>query len=98
MIARINFGVNQIAERAGYDKMTTILDLHLRDGRTLSARADFAKGSPSDPMSWEEVAVKFEDCARFVNWPAAKTKSIVAVVAELEEVRDIRKLTELCSK
>jgi hypothetical protein len=36
MIARINFGVNQIAERAGYDKMTTILDLHLRDGRTLS--------------------------------------------------------------
>ena len=46
MIARINFGVNEIAEKAGYDKMTTILDLHLRDGRTLSARADFAKGSP----------------------------------------------------
>jgi len=33
-----------------------------------------------------------------VNWPAAKTKSIVAMVAELEEVRNIRKLTELCSK
>ena len=49
MIARIHFGVNEVAEKAGYDKMTTILDLHLRDGRTLSARADFAKGSPANP-------------------------------------------------
>jgi 2-methylcitrate dehydratase PrpD len=98
MIARIHFGVNEVAEKAGYDKMTTILDLHLSDGRTLSARSYFAKGSPSDPMSWDEVAAKFEDCARFANWPAAKTKSIVAMVAKLEEVQDIRKLTELCSR
>ena len=95
MIARINFGVNEIAEKAGYDKMTTILDLHLRDGRTLSTRADFAKGSPEDPMSFEEVKTKFDDCARFAKWPAAKTKAIMAMVEKLEELPDIRKLTQL---
>jgi len=95
MIARINFGVNEIAEKAGYDKMTTILDLHLRDGRTLSTRADFAKGSPEDPMSFEEVKAKFDDCARFAKWPAAKTKAIMAMVEKLEELPDIRKLTQL---
>jgi hypothetical protein len=26
--------------------MTTILEVHLQDGRTISGRADFAKGSP----------------------------------------------------
>jgi 2-methylcitrate dehydratase PrpD len=95
MIARINFGVNEIAEKAGYDKMTTILDLHLRDGRTLSTRADFAKGSPEDPMSFEEVKTKFDDCARFAKWPAAKTKAIMAMVEKLEDLPDIRKLTQL---
>ena len=96
MIARINFGVNEIAERAGYDKMTTILDLHLRDGRTISGRADFAKGSPADPMSWTDVVDKFEDCALYAKWARAKTESIVSIIQKLEEVPEITKLTQFC--
>src|SRR5262245_6671697 len=45
MIARVHFGVHPAAEAAGYNKMTTILDIHLKDGRTVSGRADFGKGS-----------------------------------------------------
>jgi len=63
MIQRVRSGVHPDAEKAGYDKMTSILDLHLKDGRTISGRADFAEGSPSDPMSFDEVAAKFQDCA-----------------------------------
>jgi 2-methylcitrate dehydratase PrpD len=48
MIERVHFGVNEEAERAGYNKMTSILDIHLKDGRTISGRTDFAKGSPAD--------------------------------------------------
>ena len=96
MIARVDFGVNEIAEKAGYDKMTTILTLHLKDGRTLTGRADFAKGSPQNPMSWDEVIAKFQDCAKFAKWPAAKADAIVATIAKLEDLADVRTLTHLC--
>src|SRR5260370_10243958 len=42
MVGRVRFGVHPEAERAGYNKMTSILAIHLRDGRTISGRADFA--------------------------------------------------------
>lgn len=95
MIQRVRFGVNAEAEKAGYDKMTSILEIHMKDGRTISGRADYAKGNPADPMSFDEVAAKFDDCARFAKWPAAKTASIIANVRKLEDLRDVRTLTAL---
>jgi 2-methylcitrate dehydratase PrpD len=98
MIRQIHFGVNPVAEAAGYDKMTTIIDVHMKDGRTISGRADFAKGSPANPMSLDEVATKFADCARAANWPENKSKAIVAMVKRLEDLKDVRELTALCAK
>jgi len=95
LIQRIKFGVNAEAEKAGYDKMTSILTIHMKDGRTISGRADFAKGSPADPMSFDDVAAKFEDCAKFAKWPAAKASQIIAYVRKLEDLPDIRTLTAL---
>jgi 2-methylcitrate dehydratase PrpD len=95
MIARIHFGVNPVAEAAGYNKMTTILDIRLRDGRTISGRADFAKGSPANPMTYQEVADKFLDCAAFARWPREKANRVVDTVGKLETVLDIRTLTAL---
>src|SRR5207302_10981662 len=42
MIKRVNFYVDPEAEAAGYDKMTSILKIHLKDGRVIPGRADFA--------------------------------------------------------
>lgn len=98
MIRRIHFGVNSVAEAAGYNKMTTILDIRLKDGRTVSGRADFAKGSPARPMSYDEVAMKFLDCASFAKWPVSKARSIVEFVRKLENLPDVRGLTALCSR
>jgi 2-methylcitrate dehydratase PrpD len=97
MVERIHLGVDPEAERSGNNRMTTILALKLKDGRTISGRADFAKGSPQDPMSFEEVADKFHDCAAFAGWPAARSRTIVATVRELEDLADIRALTLLCA-
>lgn len=97
MIERVNFGVHPEAEAAGYNKMTTILTLHLKDGRTLNGRADFGKGSPANPMTYDEVADKFLDCASFAKFPADKAKKIVEMVRGLEDVSDVRALTALCS-
>jgi 2-methylcitrate dehydratase PrpD len=98
MIGRVRFYVDDEAERAGYDKMTTILKIRLKDGRTISGRADFGKGSPINPMSYDEVAEKFMGCAAFAEWPSSKASQVIDLVRKLEGVSDIRKLTALCSK
>jgi 2-methylcitrate dehydratase PrpD len=97
MIQRIHFYTDPEAEKAGYDKMTTILRIHLKDGRVIAGRADFGKGSPSNPMSYDEVAEKFLGCAEFAQWPIASAKKIVELVRQLEDLEDMRALTELCS-
>ncbi|HMG20891.1 MAG TPA: hypothetical protein VK607_06220, partial [Kofleriaceae bacterium] len=93
MIKRINFYVDPEAERAGLDKMTSIVRIHRKDGKVLSGRAEFAKGSPSNPMSYDEVADKFRGCAEFAKWPAAKTEAVIAAVKTLETAPDVSKLT-----
>jgi 2-methylcitrate dehydratase PrpD len=97
MIERIHVSVHPEAEKAGLNRMTTIIDVRLRGGRTVSGKADFAKGSPRIPMSYDEVAEKFRDCATYAKWPAEKAKSIVAAVRKLEEIPNIRSLTALCT-
>jgi 2-methylcitrate dehydratase PrpD len=95
MIERIRFYVDPEAEKAGYDKMTTILKNTLKDGRTISGRADFGNGSPSDPMSYDEVAEKFRGCVAFAEWPNSKANQVIDLVRKLEDVSDVRTLTTL---
>src|SRR5579884_2943106 len=97
MIERVHFGVHPEAEAAGYDKMTTIIDIHPKDGRVISGRADFGKGSPADPMNYEEVAEKFRGCAEQARWPSAKSEAIIDAVRKLEDVPNVRALTTLLS-
>jgi len=93
MIAKVDFGVHPEAEAAGYDKMTTILEITLTDGRVIRDRADFGKGSPAIPMSYDEVVDKFRECAAYSRWPKNKAEQVVTLVRTLEEVRDVRALT-----
>jgi len=95
MLGRVSFHVHPEAERAGFDKMTSILEIHLRDGRVLSGRADFAKGSPSNPMSFGEVADKFRGCAEFARWPRGKTDAVVELVTALERTPDVSRLVAM---
>jgi 2-methylcitrate dehydratase PrpD len=98
MIGRVRFGVSPVAEAAGYNKMTTLLDIRLQNGRTLSGRADFAKGSPAIPMTYEEAAEKFLDCAAFAKWPRDPARATIEQVRKLETMPDIRALTAKLSR
>jgi len=93
MIERVNFTVHPEAEAAGYAKMTTIIDIHLRDGRTISGRADFGKGSPADPLSYDGVAEKFRGCAEFAQWPDEKTEKIISLVQRVDTLEALSGLT-----
>ena len=97
MIEKIDFHVHPEAEAAGYEKMTTIIDIELAGGRTISGRADFGKGSPANPMTDEELAGKFRECAAWGGLPKPNAEKIVDLVFGLEKVRNIRDLTRLLS-
>jgi 2-methylcitrate dehydratase PrpD len=97
MIPKINFYVDSEAESAGFDKMTSLLKIHLKDGRMLTGRADFGKGSPSNPMTFDEAATKFRGCAEYAAWPAHKAENVITVVRDLDSVQDTNALTSLLS-
>jgi 2-methylcitrate dehydratase PrpD len=97
MIAKVNFYVDPEAESAGFDKMESLLKIHLKDGSVITGRADFAKGSPANPMSFDETAMKFRGCAEFAEWPRAKTEKIIALIKTLEALPDMSALTPLLS-
>jgi 2-methylcitrate dehydratase PrpD len=95
MMKKIEFCVHPVAEAAGYEKMTTIIDIELIDGRIVSGRADFGKGSPANPMSDDEVADKFRECAAWGVLPAANIEKVIDTVFHLEKLKSTRELTRL---
>lgn len=95
MIEKVDFGVHPEAEAAGYDKMTTIIDVELANGRTVAGRADFGKGSPVNPMTDAELEAKFHECAAWGNLPRERAQRVAELVWRLEDLSDVRTLTEL---
>jgi 2-methylcitrate dehydratase PrpD len=95
MMKKVDFHVNAEADAAGFHRMTSIVDIALADGRQLHGRADFGKGSPANPMSWAEVAEKFRGCIAFAGLPRAQGEDVIAMVADLPSLSDIRRLTAL---
>jgi len=98
VIEKVDFGVHPEAEAAGYEKMTTIIDIELADGRKIGGRADFGKGSPANPMSDDELATKFRECAAWGKLPKASADKVVDRVFSLEKLKSIRELTRLLAK
>ena len=98
MIGKIDYGVHPVAEAAGYEKMTTIIDIELTDGRKISGRADFGKGSPANPMSDDELANKFRECAAWGKLPKASAEQVIDLVFGLDKVKNICALTKLLVK
>jgi len=98
MIEKVLFSVHPLAEAAGYEKMTTIIDIELTDGRVISGRADFGKGSPANPMSDEELADKFRECAAWGGLSKPNAEKVVDLVFALEKLKSVRELTRLLSR
>ena len=94
----MDFGVHTEAEAAGFEKMTTIIDIELADGRKISGRADFGKGSPTNPMSDSELSDKFRECAAWGKVSKANADKIVDRVFNLEKLKSIRELTRLLAR
>ncbi|HEX3243762.1 MAG TPA: MmgE/PrpD family protein [Chloroflexota bacterium] len=95
MIEKIEFGIHPDAEAAGYDKMRTIIDINLADGQVISGYADFGKGSPTNPMSDDELVEKYMGCADWARAPEATARETVDQVMSLERLGTVPDLALL---
>jgi 2-methylcitrate dehydratase PrpD len=77
----------------------SIVDVTLRDGTRLSARADRVKGHPDRPMSMDDCEKKFWSCAPYAakELPRAKLEAAVAAVRDLENLADAGEIVRLMS-
>ena len=95
MIRKVHFHVDPQAQAAGNDKMMSIIRITLKSGQVISGHSSFGKGSPANPMSYDDVADKFRGSAEFARWPTAKAERIIELVRTLETQSDMRKMTAL---
>jgi 2-methylcitrate dehydratase PrpD len=92
LMERVDFGVNAEAEAAGFDKMTTIIEVELDDGTIVKGAADFGKGSPANPMSDDELEEKFRQCAAWGGLDGARTQTLIDLVWRIEKLDDVGEL------
>jgi 2-methylcitrate dehydratase PrpD len=95
MIRKIDFGMHPEAEAAGFDKMTTIIEIALDDGRVVKGAADFGKGSPANPMSDDELAEKFRQCAAWGGVDRERIERVLDLAWRIETLADVNELTSL---
>lgn len=69
--------------------------LKMNDGNTYNCKVEHPRGEPQNPLTREEAATKFRDCAQHAHYEETATDKILSLIMKLEEVDDITGLTSL---
>ncbi len=64
----------------------------------LKTQADFGKGSPTNPMTDDELSDKFRECAAWGGLDKAKIEQVLKLVWKIEDLKDVNELTRLLRK
>jgi 2-methylcitrate dehydratase PrpD len=91
---RVEIVADSEIDRVYPERYANRVEIILRDGRRFETRVDDAKGSSERPLSLAEVAAKFRSLSAAEISPQ-QADQVIATVAKLEELKDIRVLTRL---
>jgi 2-methylcitrate dehydratase PrpD len=81
-------------EARGFDKMRSIVEVDLADGRTLAQPSDERyRGSPEKPFTRAELHEKFTDCASLILSPDRIGRAIEAIEA-VDRAKLVRDVTD----
>jgi 2-methylcitrate dehydratase PrpD len=75
------------------------LEIRMRNGQVYSNQVDNPPGSPERPMSFDDVAKKFRDCASYParKLPKKRIERTIELIGQLEEMRDVGEIMRLLS-
>ena len=79
-------------EAKGFDKMLSVIEVALKDGRSFVQRSDDKyRGGPEKPFTMAELRAKFTDCAQLsLTGPAiARSLELIDTVEKLGSAREL---------
>src|SRR5262249_46519191 len=76
------------------ERYTSVVELALRDGRTVSRRVEFAKGTHENPLSADEIRAKYRRLTESVV-PAPRATAVMTAVDRFDKARDLTALAAL---
>lgn len=86
--------VEEGEEREGPIVGTATVTLSLDDGSRHRQRVDIPRGDPRAPVTWDELAAKYRDCAADILSGEATARSL-EIISNLEAAPDIRQLMDI---
>lgn len=66
----------------------------LKDGRIMESHVDYPKGDPENPVSWDDLLIKFHHLTKD-HFDAKRRELIIDMVHNLESLDDLSKLADL---
>ena len=92
MMARVETAFDPAIEARGFDKILSVVEVELRDGRRLTEpSAESYRGGPVRPLTEAELGAKFTQCASAVRGPDQIARALDAL-SSLESARSVREL------
>jgi 2-methylcitrate dehydratase PrpD len=70
------------------------MEMRLRDGRSIKRRIDYYRGDPNRPLTDDDVAEKFRDCAATVLKPD-RIETVLDIMINIERLDDTARLVAL---
>jgi 2-methylcitrate dehydratase PrpD len=94
MMPRVANVFDQKIEAQGFDKIRSVIEIDLTDGRTIvQASDDRYRGGPEKPFTREELREKFTDCAQLTLGSGAIAKAL-DLIEGVERLKDVNELVK----
>ena len=95
MMTRVTTIFDAAIEAQGFDKIRSVIEIDLTDGRRfVQASDDRYRGGPDRPFTRDELHAKFTDCAQ-LTLDAGRMSQVLAGIAAVDTMTDIRQLARL---
>ena len=94
MMDRVETVLDPEIEAKGYDKMRSVVELDLKDGRALVKPSDDRyRGAPDRPLSRQELEAKFRECASLAL-PEESLDETLLLIWSIEELASLDPLVD----
>jgi 2-methylcitrate dehydratase PrpD len=94
MMSRVTGVFDQKIDAMGYDKIRSVVEIDLTDGRSLvQASDDRYRGGPERPFTREELHAKFTDCAQ-LTLPNDRIQQALTQIETVDALKNIRELVK----
>jgi 2-methylcitrate dehydratase PrpD len=97
MMERVTGVFDQKIDAVGYDKIRSVVEIDLNDGRSVVQPSDDRyRGGPDRPFTRDELHAKFVDCAQ-LTLPADRIQRALTQIEAVEALKSIAELVKTLS-